>query len=274
MDLSLGANSDPDNSCLGTLTVGAIKTCDIGGLPIAVTDRTEAADAIASLALGRRGTGRAPIYITSANGQVLSLCARATDVRALFEAADIIHADGMPLVIASRLLSRHPLPERVATTDLFHDVARLAERTGIGLTFYLLGATPDGIARATNAVRRRYPGLQIVGSHHGYVAPADEEALVRSIADAAPDILWVGMGVPNEQRFVQRWRAQLAGVGVIKTSGGLFDFLSGDRPRAPRWMQRAGLEWLYRLIREPTRLGVRYLTTNPHAVYILLRQTR
>lgn len=274
MDLSLGANLDPNGSGLGASGGGQFKTCNIGGLAIAVTDRTDAAETMASLALSRRGTGRPPVYVTSANGQVLFLCARAPELRALFEAADIIHADGMPLVFASRLFSRRPLPERVATTDLFHDVARLAERPELDLSFYMLGATPQGIAQATSAVRRRYPGLRIVGSHHGYVAPADEEALVRSIADMAPDILWIGMGVPNEQHFAQRWRAQLAGVGVIKTSGGLFDFLSGDRPRAPRWMRRTGLEWLYRMIKEPTRLGLRYLTTNPHAMYILLRQTR
>lgn len=246
--------------------------CSIGGLPITATDRAEAAATMASLALSRRGTGRPPAYITSANGQVLSVCAGSPEIRRLFEAADIIHADGMSLVFAARLLSRQPLPERVATTDLFHDVAELAERAG--LSFYLLGATPEGVARATSAVRRQYPELRIAGSHHGYTAPEDEEALVRTIAAAAPDILWIGMGVPREQRFAMRWREQLAGVGVIKTAGGLFDFLSGASSRAPRWMQDCGLEWLYRMARDPGRLGLRYLTTNPHAAYILLRQTR
>ncbi|GJD93252.1 WecB/TagA/CpsF family glycosyltransferase [Methylobacterium iners] len=272
MSTSLETCSDPVEAATEPAGPRERHICRIGGLPIAATDRAEAAELMAALALGRRGTGRPPAYITSANGQVLSVCAGNPELRRLFETADIIHADGMSLVFAARLLSRQPLPERVATTDLFHDVAGLAER--YGLSFYLLGATPEGIARATSAVRRQYPNLRIAGSHHGYTAPEDEAALVRSIAAAAPDILWIGMGVPREQRFAVRWREQLAGVGVIKTSGGLFDFLSGASPRAPRWMQSCGLEWLYRMLNEPGRLGLRYLTTNPHAVYILLRQTR
>src|SRR5438046_1272528 len=110
----------------------------IGGLPIAVIDRTASAELMIGLALARRNSRQSTLVVTSANGQVLSLCARDGNIRALFLAADLIHADGMPLVFASRLLSRTALPERVATTDLFHDVACLAERRG--LTFFLLGA--------------------------------------------------------------------------------------------------------------------------------------
>jgi len=81
------------------------------------------------------------------------------------------------------------------------------------------------------------------------------------------------MGIPAEQEFALRQRARLTGVGLIKTSGGLFDFVSGKNPRAPAWMQAAGLEWLYRTMREPRRLLLRYLTTNPHALYLLLTRT-
>lgn len=242
-------------------------TVRLGGIRIAVTDRAASAAAMVRLALARRGTDLPPVYSTSANGEVMSRCARDPAFRRLLEAADLVHADGMPMVWASRLLCRQRLPERVATTDLFHDVARLSVASGA--SFYMLGAAPDALARAEAAVRRLYPELRLVGTHHGYV-PADREAaIVAEINRLRPDILWVGMGVPREQLFVARNLARLTGVGVVKTSGGLFDFLSGDRSRAPRWMQEAGLEWLYRFGLEPRRLFRRYALTNPHALFLL-----
>jgi N-acetylglucosaminyldiphosphoundecaprenol N-acetyl-beta-D-mannosaminyltransferase len=93
------------------------------------------------------------------------------------------------------------------------------------------------------------------------------------INQARPDILWLGLGVPLEQQFAIRNRQRLLNVGVIKTSGGLFDVLSGEKPRAPLWMINAGLEWAYRLYLEPARLAGRYLLTNPHALYLLLTRT-
>jgi exopolysaccharide biosynthesis WecB/TagA/CpsF family protein len=220
------------------------------------------------VAEARRGGGCPPPIVTSANGQVISMCARDPRLRDLFLAADLIHADGMPLVFASRWKCRTPLPERVATTDLFHDVARLAETRGA--TFYLLGGTPDVIAITARNVQRRYPGLALAGFRHGYFAGEEAAQVVAEINAARPDILWVGMGVPNEQLFAQRYRGQLTQVGLIKTSGGLFDFLAERNSRAPAWMQAAGLEWLHRLALEPRRLFLRYLTTNPHALYLLL----
>jgi N-acetylglucosaminyldiphosphoundecaprenol N-acetyl-beta-D-mannosaminyltransferase len=240
----------------------------VGGLPLAVIDRHHSAELMLEVALERRGSGQPAPVITSANGQVISMCARDRKLRDLFLRADLIHADGMPLVFASRLKSRTPLPERVATTDLFHDVARLAELRGA--SFYLLGAAPEVIERAVRNVRLRYPKLKIAGFRSGYFAQSQEAEVVAEINAAHPDVLWVGMGVPAEQMFALRNRARLRSVGVIKTSGGLFDFLSGRNPRAPQWMQSAGLEWLYRLVKEPRRLLYRYLTTNPHALYLLL----
>lgn len=250
----------------------APETVVVGGLPIVVTDRAEAARTMVDTALARRGRGLPPLYVTSANGQVLSLCALDPAARALFLAADAIHADGTPLVFASRWRCRAALPERVATTDLFHDVAREAVRRGAGL--YLLGATEPVLEEAVARVRALYPDLRLVGWRHGYVAPEEEAAVVAAVRAAAPDILFVSMGAPREQAFVVRNRERLAGIGVVKTSGGLFDFLAGARSRAPAWMQAAGLEWLYRMLLEPRRLFRRYALSNPHAVYLLLTRSR
>ena len=241
----------------------------IGGLPIAVIDRASSARLMTDVAAARRNLHKPALVFTSANGHVLSMCASASDIRQLFVDADLIHADGMPLVFASRLKCSAPLPERVATTDLFHDVAPLAEASGV--SFYLLGGTRPVIEQAVHNVKQRYPQLTIAGFRHGYSRRYDDEAnVIADISAARPDILWVGMGAPVEQAFSSRAAKQLANVGVIKTSGGLFDFLAGKNRRAPAWMQSAGLEWLHRAAIEPRRLLLRYLTTNPHALYLLL----
>jgi exopolysaccharide biosynthesis WecB/TagA/CpsF family protein len=200
------------------------------------------------------------------------MCARDPEVERMFLRADSIHADGQPMVAMSRLLSRHPLPERVATTDLFPAVARLAAE--VGLTFYLLGATERVNRRAVEETRKRYPKLRIVGHRDGYFAREDEPRICADIVAANPDILWVSLGVPLEQEFCVRNLESLRGVGIVKTAGGLFDFLSKEKPRAPSWMQRAGLEWLFRLSREPRRLFMRYATTNPHAFFVMLTSMR
>ena len=243
-------------------------TLKIGGMRIAQLDRAGTADLMIAAALRRRSDPGPPSYFTSANGQVLSLVAASPFVSWLFSEADLVSADGQPMVLASRWLTNTPLPERVATTDLFHDVAARAVVGGI--SFYFLGSTPDENARAVASVRARYPGLQITGARDGFFSRAEARAVATDIARARPDILWVAMGIPREQEFVVRNRQALAGVGVVKTSGGLFNFLSGTRSRAPDWMQRAGLEWLYRTYQEPQRLFWRYATTNLKATYLLI----
>ncbi len=195
------------------------------------------------------------------------MCAARPDVRGIFEKLDLISADGMSVVFASRLFSRPGLPERVATTDAFHDAARVAEREGA--SFYILGARADVLELALARVRELYPRLNIVGHRDGYFSEADEPAVIDAINRAAPDVLWVGLGVPHQQQFLVRNRHLLTGVGVAKTCGGLFDFLSGKSKRAPKWLQSLGLEWSYRMVRDPLRLVPRYLLTNPHAVFLM-----
>jgi len=244
----------------------------IGGLPIAVIDRAQSAQLMVDAALKRRGSGRHPLVFTSANGQVLSMCARDAQTRDLFLQTDLIHADGMPLVFVSRLFHKKPLPERVATTDLFHDVAEVAQRKGVRV--FLLGATPAVVKAAAARARALYPDLEIVGCESGYLRrQGDDERIIAAVNAARPDILWLGMGAPMEQMFAARCRDRLRGVGLIKTSGGLFDFVSGKNERAPSWLQRAGLEWAYRIYLEPRRLLGRYLLTNPHALFLLLTRT-
>jgi exopolysaccharide biosynthesis WecB/TagA/CpsF family protein len=241
----------------------------VGGLPVAALDRRETARLTVSAALARRGRQGRCAFFTTVNGQVVSLCASRPDVKRLFERADLISADGMSVVFASRLGPGRGLPERVATTDAFHDAARLASERGV--SFYLLGGTEEVNARAAERAAAIYPALKIVGRRNGYFRPEEEARVVDEINAAAPDILWVGLGVPQQQRFILRNLERLTAVGVVKSCGGLFDFLAGRNKRAPRWMQRAGMEWAFRVWQEPGRLAIRYLTTNPHAAYWLVR---
>jgi N-acetylglucosaminyldiphosphoundecaprenol N-acetyl-beta-D-mannosaminyltransferase len=249
-----------------------VPVATIGGLPIAVIDRAMSAELMVDVALARRDTAQPPLIFTSANGQVLSMCARDERIRDLFLGTDLIHADGMPLVFFSRLFHQTPLPERAATTDLFHDTALVAQRRGARMFF--LGAAKSVVEQAVRRVRTLYPDLDIVGHACGYLRrEGDEERIIEVVNNARPDILWLGLGAPAEQAFAMRHRDALRGIGLIKTTGGLFDFLSGKNPRAPDWMQRAGLEWAYRIYLEPRRLAGRYLMTNPHALFLLLTRT-
>jgi exopolysaccharide biosynthesis WecB/TagA/CpsF family protein len=253
---------------IGRAATADVPRISLGGLRLAVLDMEETANFMIDAVLPQRRLSR-PLYLTSANGEVLARCSTEPMTERLFRAADLINADGQPLVTVSRLKSKTPLPERVATTDLFHIVARKAEAAG--LTFYMFGASEAENAAAVANVRRLYPRLRIVGRSHGYLRGEALRAKVAEINALAPDYLWVALGVPYEQTFVEEFTPQLGNVGVIKTSGGLFNFLSGSRPRAPRWMQALGLEWAWRTWLEPRRLFWRYLTTNPRALYLLFK---
>lgn len=244
----------------------------LGGLPIDRCTMDEAAQTLIRHALAARGKQQRPFYSTSANGQVLAVCVQQRRSRDLMLEADQIHADGMPMVHYSRMNSADPLPERIATTDLVHAVAERAQDAN--LTFYFLGGTDEVNSLAVAAMRRAYPRLTFVGWRDGYFGADEEDSVIANIQACQPDILWVGLGFPFEQKFVSRNLHRLTGIGVVKTSGGLFDFLSGKNPRAPGWMQRLGLEWAYRMCQEPRRLTLRYLVTNPLAVYALLRHSR
>jgi N-acetylglucosaminyldiphosphoundecaprenol N-acetyl-beta-D-mannosaminyltransferase len=181
--------------------------------------------------------------------------------------AGIVGADGAGIVLAARLLGL-PMPGRVAGVDLME---RLFDRAAAqGWRPYLLGATPQVLARATARLRARHPALRLAGAHHGYFAPAEEPAVVAAIRASSAELLFVAMPTPRKERFLAAHGAAL-GVPFVMGVGGAFDVLAGEVARAPRWAQRAGLEWAVRMAQEPLRLGPRYLRTNAVFAAILLR---
>lgn len=254
-------------------TTSAIPSVVIGGFPTASVTRSQLADTMVQdclAARARRDTWR-PRLVFSSNGQGIALAGQDRQFASAMAQADIVHADGMPVVFASKLTGK-PLPERIATTDFFHDAAMAAARHGF--KFFILGATDAQNKAAVEAIGRTYPELEIVGRHHGYFDDADDERICATIRASGAEILWVGLGKPRQEFWCVRNRHRLAGIAWIKTCGGLFAFLAGDASRAPEWMQRLGLEWLYRMLDDPKRLAWRYFTTNPYSLYRLLRYTK
>jgi exopolysaccharide biosynthesis WecB/TagA/CpsF family protein len=247
------------------------ETIEVGGLPVARLDRAGTTRLLVDLATKFR-RGDRPWIATSVNGQVLSNAARDRDLREAMLFADVISADGQPLVLASRQVTGFALPERVATSDLFHDIALAARECP--LTMYMLGASAAENARAVANVRAAYPHLRIIGHMHGYHSHAGWIRRVAEINALGPDLLWVALGVPREQQFYMRFAHAMPNVGLIKTSGGLFNFLSASARRAPQWLQDSGFEWAFRLQQEPRRLLLRYLTTNPHAAMLMLTRRK
>ena len=173
-------------------------------------------------------------------------------------ASDIVLADGMAVVWASRVLGR-PLPERIPGIDLMFEVLRQGSERGYRVFFF--GATEEVLQRVTARVAADYPGVVIAGQRNGYYRPDEEEAVAAQIHAARPDVLFVAMTSPRKEHFMARWSERLD-VAVWHGVGGSFDVMAGKVQRAPDRWQRLGLEWLYRVRQEPRRLWRRYLVTN------------
>ena len=253
----------PANDRYADIVVGGLRTACLSraGLTAAMVQ-----DCIAS----RADENRMPKLVFASNGHAIAMAATDPVFRFTFDQADIIHADGQAAVLASRLLTATPIPERSATTDFIHDASAAAVEHG--LRFFLLGATEEANAEAARILRETYPGLQIVGRHHGYFSELEEDELCDEINLTQPDVVWVGLSVPREYEFAVRNKARLK-AGWLVTCGGCYNFVTGAYKRAPAWMQSAGLEWLFRLWREPKRLFWRYAVTNPVAIFLLLTRT-
>jgi N-acetylglucosaminyldiphosphoundecaprenol N-acetyl-beta-D-mannosaminyltransferase len=179
-------------------------------------------------------------------------------LRAIVNRCELVTADGQAIVWASRLL-RRPLPERVAGIDLMEALFARAEERGYGV--YILGARADVLEQAVAKIRTRHPRLRLVGYRDGYFSAEEELAVAETIQRSGADILFVAMSSPRKEYFLGDHGPSL-GVPFVMGVGGAIDVMAGKTQRAPAWMQRTGLEWLYRLAQEPRRLLKRYAVTN------------
>lgn len=192
------------------------------------------------------------------------------ELRHLLQEADMATADGMPLVWGARLLGTH-LEERVAGADMVPALAELSARRGYSMFF--LGAAPGVAARAGEILQARFPGLRLAGIISPPVSSILEmdRAILEEIKKAKPDILLVAFGNPKQEKWIGMYGREL-GVPVMIGVGGSFDFIAGQTKRAPLWMQKIGLEWLFRLIQEPRRLWKRYVVDLAAFGWFFVRQ--
>jgi N-acetylglucosaminyldiphosphoundecaprenol N-acetyl-beta-D-mannosaminyltransferase len=211
---------------------------------------------------------RARLHIGVVNAAKLVNMRRESHLREDVLASDVILADGMPIVWASRLLG-NPLPERVAGIDLMLEILRRGAVRGYRV--YCLGATQDVLDRAVERMLADFPGIAIVGRRNGYFAAEEAEAVAQEIRAARPDVLFVAMTSPKKENFLHRFSPHMQ-VPVCHGVGGSFDVLAGKVRRAPVAWQRLGLEWLYRVLQEPRRLWKRYLVTNTRFCAMVLSQ--
>lgn len=237
------------------------------GVPIALTDYERALAWIDDMAAaGERG------YVCVSNVHALMAAEEDPELRAALLGSSLNVPDGQPLVWALNLLG-HSLRDRVYGPELMARACARAARTGQRM--YLYGGRNQGaLVQLALNLRRRYPGLQIVG---GYSPPhrplTDEETsnVARQINDSRPDVVWVGIGVPKQEKWMAAMRPRLDAPVLIGV-GAAFDFHAGLVPQAPALLQDAGLEWAYRLAQEPRRLWRRYLRYNPRFVVAFTRQ--
>ncbi|MDX6489961.1 MAG: N-acetylglucosaminyldiphosphoundecaprenol N-acetyl-beta-D-mannosaminyltransferase [Gaiellaceae bacterium] len=189
-------------------------------------------------------------------------------LRNVIAGCELVTADGQAIVWAGRLLGQ-PLPGRVTGIDLMDAIARRASERGYRV--YVLGARQEVLERAVSVLRTRFPRLQLAGYRHGYFGPDDESEVVDSIAQAAPDILFVALETPAKELFLARNRDRLR-IPFVMGVGGAVDILGGVRRRAPRWLQRLGLEWAFRLAQDPRRLAGRYVVGNTRFTWLVARE--
>lgn len=204
-------------------------------------------------------------YIVTANPEIVLRCREDAAYAAAVNGAKLVLADGVGDLCAARILGT-PLPGRVAGADLVPRLlARLAERGG---SVFLYGARPGVAERAGESLQSACPGLRIAGTENGYIS--DETALLEALEREKPDLLLLGLGAPRQELWMaeNRQRTSAVMIGV----GGLLDVFAGDIPRAPEAWQRLGLEWLYRLLREPRRF--KRVIRLPKILFLALRERR
>lgn len=240
----------------------ALAPITLFGVPIHPVTMEQALDVVEG-AIERRES----LQIGVVNAAKLVTMQRDAMLREDVASSDLVIADGAAVVWASRLLGR-PLPERVTGIDLM--MGMLARGAKRGHRFYCLGATEEVSATVAARMAEQFPGAVLAGRHHGYFKAEEDAKLAEDIARAQPDVLLVAMSSPRKEKFIARWGATM-NVPVCHGVGGSFDVFAGKVQRAPVLWQKAGFEWLYRLLQEPRRMWRRYLVTNTQFTVLVVK---
>jgi len=211
--------------------------------------------------------------VACANPHSLMVARQDREFAAALGSSTLLLPDGIGIVLAGRMLGR-PFPERVAGYEFYSTLTQRLDDAG-GARYFFLGSTPEVLARIEARIAEEYCAITVAGTcsppYRDVFTAADDEEMVSTVNAAAPDVLWVGMTAPKQEKWIERNRSQLR-VPLVVAIGAVFDFYAGTRPRAPRWVCDAGLEWLPRLVREPRRLWRRSLVSAPAFVYEVMRE--
>jgi N-acetylglucosaminyldiphosphoundecaprenol N-acetyl-beta-D-mannosaminyltransferase len=235
-----------------------VERANVLGIGVSVIDQDSAREFLFDAARdGRRG------YVTITNVHSVSEAHGDPEFRRIFNRALLCTPDGMPLVWMGRLQGFHSI-RRVYGPDL---MLNLFQHSRDGqFTHFLYGGKPGVADELAHVLGKRFPGAQIAGTYsppYRALNPDELHALEKRIAETKPDFVWVGIGMPKQERFMAEHAAALTGATIFIGVGAAFDFLTGRVRQAPKWMQSAGLEWFFRLTQEPRRLWKRYLLNNP-----------
>lgn len=194
---------------------------------------------------------RTPVLVATANAEMLMRATHDGALRRILQGAAMVTPDGAGTVWAAHHLG-HAMPERVAGYDMVQELMREAPAKHRRIFFF--GSAPGVADKAKKKAEQLYPGIEIVGTRNGFFTAADEPAIIEEIKAAHPDILLAALGVPKQEKWLAKHLGEL-GVPVAIGVGGTFDVMAGVMKRAPRWMQRAKLEWLFRGMMQPQRAG-------------------
>jgi N-acetylglucosaminyldiphosphoundecaprenol N-acetyl-beta-D-mannosaminyltransferase len=244
----------------------AIGRIDILGVPVSTTGLGGAVAAIEDIILRH---GREYVCITGAHGVIESR--RDARLQAIHEDAGLVTADGMPVVWLARALGARET-RRVYGPDLMKALTELSARRGYRQFYY--GGAPGVADKLASELIRRNPQLKVVGTicpPFRPLMPAEDDAVVDAINRSDADIVWIGLSTPKQEYWMAEHRRRL-NAPVLVGVGAAFDFLSGSKRQAPRWMQRSGLEWLFRLLVEPRRLWRRYAVIVPSFALLAFRR--
>ncbi|HCW53831.1 MAG TPA: glycosyltransferase [Clostridium sp.] len=214
---------------------------------------------------------RSPSYVVTPNVDHIVKLEKDEELKEVYKNADLILTDGMPLIWISKMKS-NPIKEKVSGSDLFPRVCELAANKGYKV--FLLGAAEGVAKKAADNLQMKFPKLSVAGTYspsYGFEKKEEEiEYIISLINKAKPDILAVGLGAPKQEKFIYKYKDKL-NVPVSLAIGASIDFEAGNVERAPRWMQKCGLEWFYRLCKEPKRMFKRYLVDDLQIVRISLK---
>ena len=229
-------------------------TVNILGFPVARLSMIQVLEQIASAIQNHRQQPGKTLHIVTANAEIIYRAHADQALGQLLLSADLITPDGTGTVRAAQMLGQ-PVPERVTGIDLMWQLAPLAAKKDWSL--YLLGAAEETVAGAVKVLQGKYPTLRIIGWHNGYFNNEAKPAVIQGILDCQPDILFVALGFPGQDRFIREMAATTAtGLPAVSIGvGGSFDAINGNVKRAPLWIQRMNLEWAYRIAQNPQRIG-------------------